>query len=91
MVTIASGPFEMDLTSLSLELLEGEELEGLERWLVLRSTSSGTWAQFSELKDDMRPSATPAPRDTARCLGFLVCQAHMQWFCTCTCSVYTHF
>lgn len=26
LVTIASGPFEMDLVSLSLEWLEGEEL-----------------------------------------------------------------
>lgn len=31
----------------------------------------GTWAQFSELKDDMQPSVTPAPRDTSVLFGFL--------------------
>lgn len=37
LVTVASGPFEMDLVSLSLGSLEGEELWGLGRWLMLKS------------------------------------------------------
>lgn len=62
---------------------------GLGRWLLLKSTSSGAWAQFSELKDDMQPSVTPAPRDPSKLCWFL-CVSGSHAVLLYTCRVYTH-